>query len=517
MDRGVSGDRGSAGWPESTVDEAVRGHAAECPDEIALVGSSASLTWAELDRAAGRAAAIIAETGGSGSRVAWLGANGVGYAITLLGAWRQRSGMVGLNWRLPEAELAACCAGVGVTHVFSSAAFADRARAVGGDGVHVEIVDETTSEPWPDREPAEPLRPVADDLGLVFFTSGSTGTPKAVPITRLAVEVGASTPVAHGFDTESHLLIVPPVFHLAGAYWVQYGLLYGARQVYIDAATPQAIVAAMAEHRITHAVFVPTLVRSLIDRLKAEPVELPDFRHLAYGASPITVPMLREAIEVFGCELCQVFGMTEAGGVVSYLPPEDHRTAGAHAARLGSAGRCTVGVQAQVRDLVTGEPVGAGESGELWFRTPFMAHGYLNRPHETEKVFVDGWLNTRDVGRLDEDGYVYVEGRSDDMIITGGENVHPGEVEQVLAEIPDILEAAVFGTPDERWGRRVCAAIVSRSQDLDEKAVLAYCRSRLAGYKLPRTVVFLEELPKTATGKITRSRLPGTVASEVAS
>lgn len=495
-------------WPETLVDQAVRNHAARTPDDVAILGPSASLTWAQLDLAAGRAASIIAETGAVGSRVAWLGMNDIGYAQTLLGAWRQRSGLIGLNWRLPDDDLAASCTEVGVTHVFTSAPLADRARVIAGAGVHVEVVDETTSDPWPERDPVAPLEPEADDLGLVFFTSGSTGVPKAVPMTRLAVEIGANTPVVHKFDHESRLLIVPPVFHLAGAYWVQYGLLYGARQIYLAAPSPKAIVDAMVDEKVTHAVFVPTLIRALIDQLRAEPADISHFKHLAYGSSAITVPMLREAIEVFGSEFCQVFGSTEAGGVVTYLAPEDHVLEGEHVDRLASAGRCTAGVEVEVRDLVTGDQVPTGESGQLWFRTPFMATEYLNRPEQSHEVFVDGWLNTRDVGRLDPDGYVYVEGRSDDMIITGGENVHPGEVEQVLAELPEILEAAVFGAPDAHWGRRVAAAVVARTPGLTEETVIAHCRARLAGYKVPRTVVMMSELPKTATGKITRSTLP---------
>lgn len=507
MDSGVNGAVVRE-WPAATVDEMLRRHAAERPDDVALHGPSVQMTWAQLDLAAGRCAAVIAETGGVGSRVAWFGANDVGYASVLIGAWRQRSALVGLNWRLPDADLRACCEEVGVTHVFTSASFAERVRSFVGPQVHVEVVDETTSEPWAGRDPVAPLTPEAEDTAMVFFTSGSTGTPKAVPYDRLAVEIGASTPVVHGFDADSRLLIVPPVFHLAGAYWVQYGLLYGSRQSYIAEASPAAIVRTMSEQRITHAVFVPTLIRALIDRLREEPADLSSFRHLAYGASPITVAMLREALEVFDSEFCQVFGMTEAGGVVSYLAPEDHRIDGADSHRLGSAGRPTVGVDVQVRDMVTGDELPPDESGELWFRTPFMAHGYIDRPRQSAQVFVDGWVNTRDVGRVDQDGYIYVEGRSDDMIITGGENVHPGEVEQVLAEIPEVMEAAVFGAADEHWGQRVCAAVVARTPELDAETVRSHCRNRLAGYKVPREVVFLPELPKTATGKITRSSLP---------
>ncbi len=513
MDNGVlTHSRGTArAWPTMTVDAAVRDHARQRPDETAIVGPAVTLTWSQLDHAAGCAADIIAHTGGAGSRVAWLGQNDVGYAITLLGAWRQRAALVGLNWRLPEGDLAGSCAEAGVTHLFTSAAFADLARAIAGDGVHVEVIDQTTTDPWPGHATAAPLEPAADDVALVFFTSGSTGVPKAVPVNRLGVEIGVATPTPHRFDVSSRLLIVPPVFHLAGAYWAMYGLVFGARQIYLAEASPKTIVDALADQHVTHAVFVPTLIRAIVDQLVAEPRDLPDFRQLGYGASSITVPLLREAIDVLGCEFCQVYGMTEAGGVVSYLWPEDHQLEGEHVGRLASAGRVSIGCEVQVRDLETGELLPAGQSGVLWFRTPFMADGYIGRPEQTSKVFVDGWLNTRDVGRVDEDGYLYVEGRSDDMIITGGENVHPGEVEGVIAELPDVVEVAVYGTPDERWGRRVSAAIVARGPGLTEDVVVRHCKERLAGYKVPRKVTFLTEMPKTATGKITRSKLADTV------
>ncbi|MGW5383590.1 AMP-binding protein [Nocardia sp. NPDC003963] len=509
MDDGVTAQAaGGAGWPSCTVDEAVRSHAERRADEAALLGPAADLTWSQLDRAAGRAAGIISRTGGPGSRVAWLGQNEAGFAITLLGSWRRRAALVGLNWRLPDTDLAASCVEAGVTHLFASAAFADRARAIAGAGVHIALIDPATTDPWPELASAEPLEPAAEDIALVFFTSGSTGVPKAVPVTRLAIEAGVAAPTPHGFDESSRLLIVPPLFHLAGSYWVLYGLRFGTRQSYLAEASPRAIVDALAEHRITHAVFVPTLIRAVIDRLAVQPRRLPDFRHLGYGASSITVPMLREALEVLDCEFCQVYGMTEAGGVVAYLRPEDHQLTGATIGRLASAGQVSADCEIEVRDLTTGAVLPAGQSGALWFRTPSMGHHYLGRPEESARTFVDGWLNTRDVGYLDQDGYLFVEGRSDDMIISGGENVHPSEVETVIAELPEVAEVVVFGSPDVRWGRRVSAAIVTRDGDLTESAVVRHCRERLAHYKVPRSVVFMTELPKTATGKIARSALP---------
>ena len=494
-------------WPHETIDQAVRRRARDRPSEVAVVGPALTLTWRELDEAADRAAGLLAENGvGPGDLVGWLGQNDIGYPVVLLATWRRRAGMVGMNWRLPDHDLRAACQEIGLTHCVASQAFADRAAEISKDAFSVSVMAQD-SLPWTDRPRAEALEPQADDPAMLFFTSGSTGVPKAVPLGRLSNELTVANPNGHGISAGSRQLIVPPVFHLAGSIWVQYGLLYGTTQIFISDTSPKGIVDALARYEITHAVFVPTLIRAIVDQIRAEPTPLPAFRHLAYGASPITQALLREAMEVLDCEFCQVFGMSEIGGTVSFLLPEDHVLTGEKSGRLASAGRLAEGVEIRVRDLVTGGDLPSGRSGELWVRAPFMADGYFNRPQATEGVFQDGWLNTRDIGYLDADGYLYVEGRSDDMIVTGGENVHPGEVENVIAQLPQVVECAVYGAPDEKWGLRVSAAVVGRTPDLTEADIDAHCRERLAGYKCPKEIRLVPALPRTPTGKIIRKRL----------
>lgn len=494
-------------WPHETIDQAVRRRARDRPTEIAVVGPALTLTWQELDEAADRTAHLLAERGvGPGSLVGWFGQNDIGYPVVLLAAWRRRAGMVGMNWRLPDHDLRAVCEQIGLTHCVSTPELADRTAKIAQDMFSFSVMAQDLP-PWVERPRAEALEPQADDLAMLFFTSGSTGVPKAVPLNRLSNELTVANPNGHGISAGSRQLIVPPVFHLAGAIWVQYGLLYGTTQVFISDASPQSIIEALARYEITHAVFVPTLIRAIVDRMGVEPVPIPTFQHLAYGASPITQALLREAMEVLDCEFCQVFGMTEIGGTVSFLLPEDHILSGKNSGRLASAGRPAKDVEVRVCDLVTGEELPPGRSGELWVRAPFMSDGYLGHPRATEAVFRDGWLNTRDIGHLDADGYLYVEGRSDDMIVTGGENVHPGEVENVIAQLPQVVECAVYGAPDDKWGLRVSAAVVVRTPDLTEADIDAHCREQLAGYKCPKEIRLVSALPRTPTGKIIRKQL----------
>jgi acyl-CoA synthetase (AMP-forming)/AMP-acid ligase II len=340
----------------------------------------------------------------------------------------------------------------------------------------------------------------------MFFTSGATGTPKAVVLDRHAQELAVAEPAAFTFLVGDRQLIIPPQFHLAGATWSQYGLLYGTTQVYPGDTSPAGIVRALSEQRITHALMVPAIMQMVVGELEESPTPLPSLGDIAYGASPIPAPLLRRVLAVLPCRLSQVYGLSEAGGVVVELAPEEHHPESPH---LLAAGRPVNTTELRIVDSVTGQPVQVGQVGEIIVRCDHMMTGYWARPDETSAALRDGWLHTKDAGRFDADGFVYIEGRIDDMIITGGENVQPADVERVIAEMDDVLECAAFGVPDEKWGTSVWAAVVPRpGAAVDGDAVIEWCRPRLAGYQRPRHVVVLTELPKSATGKLVRRELP---------
>lgn len=488
---------------QETIDQAVRRHAAETPDKVAFIDPQTTLTWAELDAAADRCAGLLAAAGvGPGDRVGYLGPNAVAYPITLLGTWRRGATVVGLNFRLPSSDLAAITDAIHLAHAVVDARFAQMGDAL---TVRTGLTVVTPGEVWPPMgiRPVQPHVPADDDEALIYFTSGSTGYPKAVPLTHGAIEATIPYADVHHFTPESVALILTPSFHAAGATWTNYGLHIGMRHVFSNDVSPAGIASALADHGITHTVLVPTLIHAVVDELKRNPRELPSLAHIGYGASPITQQLLGEAIDVLGCEFCQVYGLSESGGGVAFLRAEEH--VGAHPTKLKSAGRPGVNVDVEVRG-VDGEVLGRNESGELWFRAPSLTKGYLNNPEATAKVLVDGWLNTRDTGYIDDDGYIFVQGRSDDMIKSGAEKVHPQAVEEVLITMPGIVECAVYGVPDERWGQRVTAAVVT-DDEITPDDVIAYCKGKLANYEVPKSVVMFPELPRTATGKVQRAEL----------
>ena len=226
-----------------------------------------------------------------------------------------------------------------------------------------------------------------------------------------------------------------------------------------------------------------------------------------YGASPMPLPLLRAALEAWpNTDFIQVYGLTEVCGVISHLMPEAHRDA-EHPERLVSAGQLIPKAEVRIVDPETGDAVADGEQGELWFRTPQLMKGYHNKPEATaDSITEDGWFRTGDVGRLDPDGYLFVEDRLKDMIISGGENVYSIEVERVLAEHASVVEVAVIGVPDDRWGEAV-KAVVAVEDSTNEQELIDWCRERLARYKCPRSIDIVEELPRNPTGKILKKDL----------
>jgi long-chain acyl-CoA synthetase len=305
------------------------------------------------------------------------------------------------------------------------------------------------------------------------------------------------------------------MFHIGGIGWAYCGLWHGATTVLVSEFEPTAVLDVLERRRVTNAVLVPTMLQMLSAVPGAADRDYSALRSIAYGAAPITTPVLKAAMRTFGCALFGLYGLTESTGGVVALEPEDHDSGGPREHLLRSAGRPYPWVELRIADAVTGTPLGPGAVGEVWLRGPNVTPGYFNRAADTAAALTpDGWLRTGDGGYLDEDGYLFLTDRIKDMIVSGGENVYPVEVEEALAQHADVADVAVIGVPDPHWGEAVKAVVVARpGRRPPPDELIAFARGRLAGYKLPRSVEFVDELPRTPSGKVLKRELRARVVS----
>jgi long-chain acyl-CoA synthetase len=307
------------------------------------------------------------------------------------------------------------------------------------------------------------------------------------------------------FDGDSVSLAVMPMFHMAGSGWALVGMYEGCTTVVLRDVDPPAILDAIARHGITNLLLVPAVIQFLLGTPGVADTDFSRVRAIVYGASPITDDVLVKGIQRFGCEFLQVYGLTETTGSITQLDDHDpvHRPE-----LLRSCGKPYPWVDLRIVDK-GGADVPNGTVGELWTRSPQNMLGYWNNPEATaETVTSDGWLKTGDAGYLDDEGYVYLHDRMKDMIVSGGENVSPAEVENVLMTHPDVGDVAVIGVPDQRWGEAVKAVVVPAVGTAPSEAeLIAYARQRLGGFKLPKSVDFAETLPRTPSGKLLKRTL----------
>jgi long-chain acyl-CoA synthetase len=301
-------------------------------------------------------------------------------------------------------------------------------------------------------------------------------------------------------------LVAMPVAHIGGAGWGIVGLVNGARGVVAREFDPTRVLEFIEKHHISKLFMVPAALQFVVRQPNARQVDYSRLRFISYGAAPMPLDLLRECIEVFGCGFCQLYGMTETSGAVVYLPPEDHTLEGGP--RMRAAGLPMPGVEIKVVDD-RGESVPTGEVGEVCVRSIANMAGYWRLAEATRSTIAeDGWLRTGDAGYLDEDGYLYIHDRVKDMIITGGENVYPAEVENAIFGHPQVAEVAVIGVPDDKWGEAVKAIVAPKpGQTPDPAEIIAYARERIAAFKVPKSVEFIEVLPRNASGKILRREL----------
>lgn len=475
----------------------LRWRAARHPDAQAVVYEGRHTSYAELEGWSSRLAAGLVETLGvqPGDRIAILDKNSDRYLALTYAISKAGAVMVPLNWRLTALEVARVCQDAHPALLVADPEFAGSTSALTCRVLGYDELPEGQTDPGRDDP---------DSVAWQLYTSGTTGLPKGARLTAgnlfwNLTSLGLEMPeIVEG----TRSLALSPLYHVGGSGWAFLALARGAAVVMVREVVPDLLLDVMVEQRVGSGLIVPAVLQALTRVTGVEGRDWSALGNLAYGASPISPSLLETVIATFGCRFTQLYGLTETSGAITALRHQDHR-----GSRLLSCGRAMLGGQVAVA-APDGTGLPAGETGEILYRGPVLMEGYWNRPDDTAQAIRDGWFHTGDAGTLDGDGFLHIRDRIKDMIVSGSENVYPAEVEAVLAAHPAIADVAIIGIPDERWGETVKAVVALRpGSRLSEDELIDWARPRVAGYKRPRSVDFVESVPRNPSGKILKQQI----------
>jgi fatty-acyl-CoA synthase len=508
-------------WEVANLADMVRARARSRGDATVYEFEGRRTSFAEFDRRTNRVANALRAIGVHASeRIAYLGKNSDIYFELLLGAIKANVVMAPVNWRLAGPEVAFIVADCKAPVLFVGPEFVTQVRNILPQlpDVRTVITTEGGAPEWQDfsawrnaHSDDDPNVPIArQDIAIQLYTSGTTGKPKGAMLSHAnllnLVETGRDQkPDWNRWSEDDVSLVAMPIFHIGGSGWGVMGLYHGAKGVIAREFDPTRVLDFFEQSGITKLFMVPAAMQFVVRQPRARQVDFSRLKYMLYGASPIPAALLKECIEVFGCGFVQMYGMTETTGTIVALPPEDHVEG---LERMRSAGKALPGVELTILDA-DGNQLPPGEVGEIATRSGSNMAGYWNLPEATAKTLdKDGWLRTGDAGYMDKDGYLYIHDRIKDMIISGGENIYPAEVESAICDHPDVAEVAVVGVPDDKWGEAVKAIVVMKpGKTATASDIINFTRERIAGFKTPKSVDFIAALPRNASGKILRRHL----------
>jgi fatty-acyl-CoA synthase len=475
------------------------------PDRVVVGPRRNELTAGDLLRRVDQAAARIGAT--DAEHVAWVGLNSDAYPVALLAAAKAGKPFAPVNYRLPDDQLASVLRRLVPAVVVAGPDVAARIGDVDGLQIWSEADLTSPAGSTTNAAPAEVGFVDPDEIAVLLFTSGTTGEPKAAVLRHrhLVSYVITSVEFLGAEEDDAQLVSVPP-YHIAGISSVLSSLYSGRRLVYLPSFDAEDWVRTAAEEKVTHAMVVPTMMGRVLSIVEDEGVDLSSLRHLSYGGGRMPIELIERAMKLLPhVNFVNAYGLTETSSTVTVLGPDDHRAAVDSVdpevrRRLGSVGRPLDSVELEIRDA-DGRPLGPGERGEICVRGEQVAGEYLGR----RVIDDDGWFATNDAGHLDAEGFLFLDGRLDDVIVRGAENLSPGEIEDVLLSHPGVQEAAVVGVPDPEWGEAVAAAVVvDPTQEISADDLRQWVREQLRSTKTPERIEFRAELPYSETGKLLR-------------
>lgn len=486
--------------------------------ETAIWFEGRETSFAELESRSNQVAnGLLAAGIQPGDRVAYLGKNLDVYYEMLFGCTKVRATMAGMNNRLAAPELQFVLSDSQSKFLFVSEDFYDIAAQVVEECplLTTVIAIEGTHGDWQSyddwrsaQDDGNPGIETRDDDDVIqLYTSGTTGLPKGVQLTntnyKSLFDQAEALAWSH-YQAGERVMNAMPLFHVAGVNIGVLSIIQGSKTILIREINPVVILDLVEQHKINHAFWVPAVILMLAQTPGVRDRDLSSLKMITYGASPITQDLLLEAKDIFGCNFTQVYGLTETTGGGTFLPPE------AHDPSWGKLRSCGVPYPGTVIKCVdeNGVEVPQGEVGEIVIKSGFIMKGYWNRPEATEDAIKDEFFYTGDAGYFDEDGFLFIHDRVKDMIVSGGENVYPAEVENAIFGHPKVADVAVIGVPSEKWGEEVKALIVPKEgENPSEEEIIAWAKERIAGYKCPKSVEQIEVMPRNPSGKILRKDL----------